>query len=90
MSKVNWHKGKPTESGTHFVAVKYVEGAGTFDFIEWDGKKWNTEFDGTVIAYLTLEELIKNIPFEWPENCEIVPKSTSPKSGKAESSWEEM
>lgn len=76
MSKINWNKKKPYLIGTHFVAIKYGEGAGTFDFVEWNGDKWVTEFEGEVIAYLTLEELVKNIPFEWPESSKNAPEKS--------------
>jgi hypothetical protein len=90
MSEIIWHKKEtPTEIGTHFVAVKYGEGAGSFDLIEWDGEKWLTEFNGTVIAYLTLGELMKNISFEWPEDCNRTPNKPKP-SSKPESRWEEV
>jgi hypothetical protein len=39
MSEINWKKDKSNENGIHFVAIKYGEGAGTFDFSEWDGEK---------------------------------------------------
>jgi hypothetical protein len=90
MSKINWNKDKPNEIGTHFVAIKYGEGAGTFDFVEWDGNQWITEFEGNVIAYLTLEELVKNIPFEWPESSNNIPEKSKPLSNKSENMWEEM
>lgn len=90
MSKINWNKKKPNEIGIHFVAIKYGEGAGTFDFVEWNGDKWVTEFEGEVIAYLTLEELVKNIPFEWPESSIGAPEKSKILSSKPEDIWEEM
>jgi len=90
MSKINWNKDKPIEFGTHFVAIKYGEGAGSFDFSQWDGDKWITEFEGTVIAYLTLEELVKNIPFEWPESNEKKITESKPSSSTSADMWSEM
>jgi hypothetical protein len=89
MSEINWKKDKPNENGIHFVAIKYGEGAGTFDFSEWDGDKWVTEFEGVVIAYLTLEELVKNIPFEWPEGDNKT-ENMKPLPSISDDMWEEM
>lgn len=89
MSNINWFTDKPSEIGLHFVAVKYGEGAGTFDFVEWDGRKWLTEYEGNVIAYTTLEGLIRGCDIAWPEDTkEVITKKDSKLD--ADSLWEEM
>jgi len=67
MNTLTWNKGAPAETGLHFVAVKYGEGAGTFDFVEWDGNRWLTHNEGEVIAFATLQSLIRDLRIEWPE-----------------------
>ncbi|TMN98285.1 hypothetical protein [Pseudoalteromonas sp. S558] len=76
MKNINWFTDEPSEIGLHFVAVKYGEGAGTFDFIEWNGTKWLTEYEGEVIAYTTLEGLIRDSDIAWPEEIKEVTTKT--------------
>lgn len=90
MNNIDWLKGKPEFSGLHFVAVKYGEGAGTFDFVEWDGNKWLTEYEGSVIAYTTLEGLIRGASFNWPEATEDKKETHENKNIDTDGLWEEM
>ncbi|WP_409423557.1 MULTISPECIES: hypothetical protein [unclassified Pseudoalteromonas] len=89
MKNINWFTDEPSEIGLHFVAVKYGEGAGTFDFIEWNGTEWLTEYEGEVIAYTTLEGLIRDSDIAWPEEIKEVTTKTDSNLDTS-SLWEEM
>ena len=64
--KLNWKYKQPSLLGLYFVAVKYGEGAGVYDFLEWDGKKWNTNYAGEVVAYVDLQDFKNSLEVEWP------------------------
>lgn len=89
MKSINWFTDEPSEIGLYFVAVKYGEGAGTFDYIEWNGNKWLTEYEGNVIAYTTLEGLIRDSNIEWPEETKKVELKKDPNID-GDNLWEEM
>ena len=46
------------------------------DFIEWNGTKWLTEYEGEAIAYTTLEGLIRDSDIAWPEEIKEVTTKT--------------
>jgi hypothetical protein len=90
MNKLHWEKSTPKEIGLHFAAVKYGEGAGMFEFVEWDGRQWLTHNDGTVIAFTTLQGLLNDIAIEWPEpDPDFIINRTRKKWGK-DDPWEEI
>lgn len=71
MQTLNWQKGNPNEIGLHFVAVRYGKGAGVFDFISWNGSAWETQYEGEVVAYVSLQDFVRQIPISWPDfDCE--------------------
>jgi len=90
MNKINWFKNNPSQIGLHFVAIKYGEGAGTYDFLHWDGNKWLTDYDGNVIGYTTLDGLIRDLPIEWPENNSEEVKVEKSIDLDADKLWDEM
>ena len=89
MQTLNWQKGSPNETGLHFVAVRYGKGAGVFDFICWNGSVWDTQYEGEVVAYVSLQDFVRQIPIAWPEfDTEQV--SERQKTDVSTDSWEEV
>ncbi len=76
--KMNWQQGKPQENGLHFVAVQVGDGAGWYDFLEWDGEKWSCRPTEEIIAFMSLQDMIGQLKIEWPgaenENAEKEPE----------------
>ena len=90
MNKLQWEKSTPKEIGLHFAAVKYGEGAGMFEFVEWVGAQWLTQNEGNVIAFVSLQGLINEISIEWPEpDPDFILKREHKSTGKVDA-WEEM
>jgi hypothetical protein len=63
---MKWAKGAPNEIGQHFVAVQVGQGAGWYDFMEWDGEKWACRPTEAVIAFMSLQDLVQQLKIEWP------------------------
>lgn len=64
--EINWSKGTPKEIGQHFVAVQVGQGAGWYDFMDWDGEKWNCRSTEEIIAFLSLQDFVKQLKIKWP------------------------
>lgn len=89
MQTINWQVGNPTEIGLHFVAVRYGKGAGEFDFISWNGSTWETQYEGVVVAYVTLQDLVRQISVSWPD-FDADPEQPRQKHNISPDSWEEV
>ena len=84
---LNWCSGKPNLTGLYFVAVKYGEAAGEFQFAEWNSENWELQTKGEVIAYIDIQSFKNQLNIQWPEVVQIVSESSKSIDG---SLWEEV
>lgn len=71
MIELNWRTGMPTEAGMYFVAAELGPAAGVFDFMEWDGAKWDKYPTVEVIGYLGLHEFKDQLSIKWPRESGV-------------------
>ena len=86
---LDWKKDKPAYKGLYFVAIKYGEGAGIYDFITWDGVSWDAEYEGEVIAYVDIQHLKNSLNIAWPESDSGREKKFTPKPSQYDEPWTE-
>ena len=74
---LDWKHGEPELSGLYFVAVKYGESAGAYDFIEWNGRAWELESDVEIVGYLDIQDFKKQLNIRWPSPEKKMKKTVS-------------
>lgn len=82
---LNWKYGHPKLTGMYFAAVKYGEGAGSFEFVNFKDGSWEIDSNSTVIAFMELHELKNQLSIRWPYT-----RSENPKNANTSESWEEV
>lgn len=65
---LNWRIGEPELVGLYFVAVKYGEGAGEFQFVEWNGSSWALEANSHVLAFIDIQSFKNQLSVKWPDS----------------------
>ncbi|WP_018691994.1 hypothetical protein [Algicola sagamiensis] len=88
--QIDWNKGTPENPGYYFVAFKAGPAAGYFDFLEWDGERWDTNTVGEVIGFIPALELKKYINIAWPEPDPETGYKKESFPDDEEDSWEEF
>ncbi len=71
MLELKWRTSTRMEAGLYFVAAEYGPATGVFDFIEWDGEKWDTYPTVEIIGYLGLHEFKDQLTIKWPREVSI-------------------
>lgn len=71
MSKINFPaKWRESEDmpyvGIYFVAVRYPTGLGTYDFVAWNGEKWELEYTAEVVGWVPVDDVINHLKAGWP------------------------
>lgn len=56
----------PVQPGLYFVAARYETGFGSYDYMEWDGDKWQKDKSIEVVGWVTLSDFLKLIDAGWP------------------------
>ena len=52
--------------GLYFIAVRYPNGFGAYDFSVWNGQTWELGYDAEVVGWVTLNEILSAIKAGWP------------------------
>ncbi len=75
INKVEWQNADkvPPYESQYFVAVKYPNGLGTYDLLQWDGSKWVMGYTGEVVGWVTMTDFMASIKAGWPEwdECDL-------------------
>lgn len=79
---LQWQFGQPELIGQYFVAVKYGDGAGEFQFAAWSGEHWELQTPGEVEAFMDVRALKNQLSIQWP----VKPNSTA----TGDDLWEEV
>tara|TARA_B100002049_G_scaffold216793_2_gene182935 strand:+ start:2245 stop:2544 length:300 start_codon:yes stop_codon:yes gene_type:complete len=56
----------PIQPGLYFVAVRYETGFGSYDYMDWDGEKWEKDKSIKVVGWVALCDFLKLIDAGWP------------------------
>lgn len=86
---LDWNSGVPGQEGLYFVAVKYGEGAGVFDFLTWSGSAWVDPPQGEVIAHVDIQSLKNKLNVVWPESDAGVQNNYTPVAPVGDDPWHE-
>ena len=52
--------------GEYFVAIKNIDGSGSYDFCHWNGTRWNTNSHEEIVGWVPFEDLKSFIKAGWP------------------------
>lgn len=65
---ITWHEDFELPGiGLYFVAVRYPNGFGAYDFIFWDGEQWEISYTADIVGWVKVDEFISSFDAGWPE-----------------------
>lgn len=53
--------------GLYFIAVRYPNGFGSYDFAAWNGEEWELGYTAEVVGWVTLNDVLSLIKADWPQ-----------------------
>ena len=74
---LNWSSGTPELAGLYFVAVKYGESAGEFQFCNWNGEAWELNPEGEVESFIDIQSFKNQMNIKWPKTLHKTNTSVS-------------